>query len=71
MSDLFDQLENQLSDSDKKLDEVTTMIKDQESRLLAKIDSLQAELSKKMDDHHKETQKDLKDIKQQNLSKLG
>ena len=64
MSDLFDQLENQLSDSDKKLDEVTTMIKDQETRLLAKIDSLQAELSKKMDDHHKETQENLKDIKQ-------
>ena len=55
MSDLFDQLENQLSDSDKKLDEVTTMIKDQENKLLAKIDTLQAELSKKMDEHHKET----------------
>ena len=59
MSDLFDQLERQLSDSEeglnKRLDEVTTMIKDQENKLLAKIDTLQAELSKKMDEHHKET----------------
>ena len=59
MSDLFDQLERQLSDSEeglnKRLDEVTTMIQDQENKLLAKIDALQAELSKKMDEHHKET----------------
>ena len=44
MSDLFDQLERQLSDSEeglnKRLDEVTTMIQDQENKLLAKIDAL-------------------------------
>ena len=59
MSDIFDQLERQLSDNEeglnKRLDDVTTMIKEQENKLLAKIDNLQTELSKKMDDHHKET----------------
>ena len=58
MSDLFDQLERQLSDSEedlnKRLDEVTTMIQDQESKLVALIESLKSELTKKMDEHHKE-----------------
>ena len=57
VSDIFDQLEKQLSDSEeglhKRLDEVKAMIQDQESKLFAKIESLlQANLSKNMDGHH-------------------
>ena len=59
MLEIFDQLERQLSDNDeglnKRLDEVTTMFQEQENKLLAKIDSLQSEVSMKMDYHHLET----------------
>ena len=59
IKDIFDQLEIQLSDSQdgllKGLNEVTAMIKAQENEYLAKIDSLQADLNKKLNVHHNET----------------
>lgn len=47
------------------------MIREQESKLLAKIDSLQSELSKKMDDLHKETQESIRDIKLHSVTDIS